>query len=187
MDSDDIDRITHNISPLTDIHPKRLTDGPWDDEANHRFALTYLTASGGVSTFCSLFVDQSNLARNVESGRRLNWSRSFIVRQSRYLSESVGSNKLAELDLYLRYSRLRIPILEVLGSDAFRVSIAERVAKGSATPPLEVMPDLIAGALAQRKIDRAIKLLESEKDRGAFGANVEIFLLSVSLLLERQR
>ena len=39
------------------------------------------------------------------------------------------------------------------------------------------MPDLIAGALAQRNIDRAIKLLESEKDRGVFGAN-EIFLLS---------
>ena len=51
------------------------------------------------------------------------------------------------------------------------------VAKGSATPPLEVMPDLIAGALAQRNIDRAIKLLESEKDRGVFGAD-EIFLLS---------
>jgi hypothetical protein len=67
--------------------------------------------------------------------------------------------------------------LEVLGSDALRVSIAERVAKGSATPPLEVMPDLIAGALAQRNIDRAIKLLESEKDRAVFGAD-EIFLLS---------
>ena len=65
----------------------------------------------------------------------------------------------------------------MLGSDGFRVSIAERVARGSETPPLEMMPDLIAGALAQRNIDRAIKLLESEKDRGVFGAN-EIFLLS---------
>jgi hypothetical protein len=101
----------------------------------------------------------------------------FTVRQTRYLSEIIGSNKLAELDLYLRHSRLRIPVLEVLGSDALRVSIAERVAKGSATPPLEVMPDLIAGALAQRNIDRAIKLLESEKDRAVFGAD-EIFLLS---------
>ena len=101
----------------------------------------------------------------------------FTVRQSRYLSETVGSNKLAELDLYLRHSRLRIPVLEVLGSDAFRVSIAERVAKSSATPPLEVMPDLIAGALAQRNIDRAIRLLESQKDRGAFGAN-DTFLLA---------
>jgi hypothetical protein len=64
-----------------------------------------------------------------------------------------------------------------LGSDALRVSIAERVAKRSATPPLETMPDLIAGALAQRNFDRAIELLESEKDRGVFSAN-DMFLLS---------
>jgi hypothetical protein len=51
------------------------------------------------------------------------------------------------------------------------------VARGSETPPLEVVPDLIAGALAQRNIDRAIKLLESEKDRGVFGAN-DTFLLA---------
>jgi len=101
----------------------------------------------------------------------------FTVRQTRYLSEAVGSNKLAELDLYLRHSRLRIPVLEVLGSDGLRVSIAERVAKDSATPPLEVMPDLIAGALAQRNIDRAIQLLEREKDGGALGAN-DTFLLA---------
>src|SRR5260370_41182622 len=100
----------------------------------------------------------------------------FILRQSRYLSDEIGSNKLAELDLYLRHSRLRIPVLEVLGSDAFRGSIAERVARGSETPPLEVMADLIAGALAQRKIERPIELLESEKDRGLFGAK-EIFVL----------
>ena len=101
----------------------------------------------------------------------------FIVRESRYLSDTIGSNKLAELDLYLRRSRLRIPVLEVLGSDALRVSIAERLAKGSAMPPREVMPDLIAGALAQRNIDRAIQLLESEKEGGVFGAN-ETFLLA---------
>src|SRR5204863_9966166 len=101
----------------------------------------------------------------------------FTVRQTRYLSETVGSNKLAELDLYLRHSRLRIPVLEVLGSDGLRVSIAERVAKGSATPPLEVMPDLIAGALAQRNIDTAIQLLENDRDSGALRAN-DSFLLA---------
>jgi spermidine synthase len=176
MDGDEIDRITHNISPLTDIHPKRLTDGPWDDEASHRFAMTYFTAAAAFQRFVgsSLINQIWPETLNPEASELESF---FTVRQTRYLSESVGSNKLAELDLYLRYSRLRIPILEVLGSDAYRVSIAERVAKGSETPPLEVMPDLIAGALAQRKIDRAIKLLESEKDRGVFGAN-EIFLLS---------
>ena len=176
MDGDEIDRITHNTAPLTDIHPKRLTDGPWDDEASHRFALDYFTAPAASQRFArSSLINQiwpetlNPAAAELETF--------FTIRESRYLSEIVGSNKLAELDLYLRHSRLRVPVLEVLGSDAFRVSIAERVARGSETPPLEVMPDLIAGALAQRNIDRAIKLLESEKDRGVFGAD-EIFLLS---------
>ena len=101
----------------------------------------------------------------------------FAVRQTRYLSETIGSNKLAELDLYLRHSRLRMPVLEVLGSDGLRVSMAERVAKSSATPPLEVMPDLLAGALAQRNIPRAIQLLENKKGGGGLGAD-DTFLLA---------
>lgn len=176
MDGDGIDRITENIAPLTDAYPRRLTDEPWDDEANHRFALTYMIAPSAVQRFV-----QSSLVHQIwpetlkPSAAELDSF--FILRQSRYLSETVGSNKLAELDLYLRRSRLRIPVLEVLGSDGFRISIAERVAKRSETPPFETMSDLLAGALAQRNIDRAIELLESEKDRGVFGAN-EIFLLS---------
>ena len=176
MDGDEIDRITQVTAPLTDIHPKRLTEGPWDDEASHRFALDYFTAPAASQRFArSSLINQiwpetlNPAAAELETF--------FTIRETRYLSEIVGSNKLAELDLYLRYSRLRVPVLEVLGSDAFRVSIAERVARGSETPPLEIIPDLIAGALAQRNIDRAIKLLESEKDRGVFGAD-EIFLLS---------
>jgi len=176
MDGDDIDRIAHNVAPLTDVYPKRLTDEPWNDEANHRFALTYLTAPAAVQRFVhSALIHQiwpetvNPAAAELESF--------FILRQSRYLSDTIGSNKLAELDLYLRHSRLRIPVLEVLGSDALRVSIAERVAKKSPTPPLEIMPDLIAGALAQRNIDRAIGFLESEKDRDVLGAN-DILLLT---------
>ena len=176
MDGDEIDRITNDIAPLTDLYPKRLTDGPWDNEATHQFALTYFTSPAAVQRFAqSPLIDRiwpetmNPAAAEMESF--------FAIRETRYLSEIVGSNKLAELDLYLRHSRLRIPILEVLGSDALRFSIAERLAKGSETPSLEIIPDLIAGALAQRNIDRAIKLLESEKDRGVFGAD-EIFLLS---------
>jgi spermidine synthase len=176
MDGDEIDRITHNIAPLTDLHPKRLTDGLWDDEASHRFALIYFTAPAAFQRFVrSSLINQiwpetlNPAAAELESF--------FTIRQTRYLSETVGSNKLAELDLYLRHSRLRIPVLEVLGSDGLRVSIAERIAKSSATPPLEVMSDLMAGALAQRKIDRAIQLLENEKDGRALGAN-DTFLLA---------
>jgi spermidine synthase len=176
MDGDDIDRITHNVAPLTDVYPKRLTDEPWDDEANHRFALTYITAPAAVQRFVhSSLINQIWPETLTPAAAEL--EPFFILRQSRYLSDIIGSNKLAELDLYLRHSRLRIPVLEVLGSDALRVSIAERVAEGSARPLLEVMPDLMAGALAQRKIDTAIQLLEREKDGGALGAN-DTFLLA---------
>lgn len=176
MDGEEIDRITHNTAPLNDLHPKRLTDGPWDDEASHRFALSYFTAPAAFQRFVGSSVVNQIWPETLDPAAA-ELESFFTIRQTRYLSEIVGSNKLAELDIYLRHSRLRIPVLEVLGSDGFRVSIAERAARGSEPPPIEVMPDLIAGALAQRKIDRAIKLLESEKDRGGFGAN-EIFLLS---------
>src|SRR5262245_60059767 len=176
MDGDEIDRITNDIAPLTDAYPKRLTDRPWDDEVNHRFVLNHLTAPVADHRFAqSSLVNQiwpetlNPAAAEMESF--------FTVRQTRYLSETVGSNKLAELDLYLRHSRLRIPVLEVLGSDGLRVSIAERLAKGSTTLPMELMPDLMAGALAQRKIDGAIHLLEREKDSGALGSN-DTFLLA---------
>jgi spermidine synthase len=176
MDGDEIDRITSDIAPLTDFYPKRLTDGPWDNEATHRFALTYFTSPAAVQRFAQSSLIQRIWPETMDPAAA-EMESFFTIRQTRYFSEIVGGNKLAELDLYLRHSRLRIPILEVLGSDALRVSIAERLAKGSETPPLETIPDLIAGALAQRNTNRAIKLLESERDRGVFGAD-EIFLLT---------
>ena len=175
MDGEEIDRITKDVAPLTDLYPKRLTDERWDDEASHRFALTYLDAPSAFQRF--LWSPLINRiwpeALNPETARLESF---FNLRQSRYLSEMNGSNELAELDLYLRRSRLRIPVLEVLGSDGFRLSIAERVAKKSQPPPLETMPDLVAGALAQRDINGAIRLLEDEKDRGPFSLG-DTFLL----------
>jgi hypothetical protein len=101
----------------------------------------------------------------------------FIVREMRYRCGIVDRcNTLAELDTYLRKFPLRTPVLEVLGSDEFRIAIAERVARRSALPPLEIIPDLIAGALAQRNFDEAIRFLESEKDRGVSSLN-DAFLL----------
>jgi spermidine synthase len=162
MDSEEIDLITRGVAPLTDVYPKRLTDEPWDDEASHRFAFRYLEAPSALQRFL-----RSNLVKAIWP-ETLNQSLEslFVLRQTRYLSDMIGSNRLAELDLYLLHSRLRAPVLEVLGSDGFRLSIAERVAKNSQLPPLETMPDLIAGALAQRNIVEAIRLLENEKDRG---------------------
>jgi hypothetical protein len=89
----------------------------------------------------------------------------------------MGSNKLAELDLYLRHSRLRTPVLEVLHSDEFRLSIAERVARNSKNAPAETVPDLVAGALASRQIGGAISLLETAINRGSASAN-DILLLT---------
>jgi spermidine synthase len=176
MDGDEIDRITHDVAPLTDAYPKRLSDQTWDDEANHRFALNFMTAPAAAQRFT-----ESSIIKRIwpESFNRAaaEMDSFFAVRQTRYLSEAIGSNKLAELDLYLRHSRLRIPVLEVLGSDALRVSIADRVAKTSATLPPEVVPDLIAAALAQRNIDKAIQLLEDKKNDGVLGAD-DTFLLA---------
>ena len=72
---------------------------------------------------------------------------------------------------------MRVPVLEVLGSDEFRLSIAETVARNSEIPPAEAMPDLVAGALARRDFNDAIRLLESEKKLGALELN-DLFVLT---------
>jgi hypothetical protein len=172
MDGQEIDRITRDVAPLTDNYPKRLSDAGWDDEASQRFAMTYMETLPALQRFLHsplvATVWPETLNSSMESF--------FLVRESRYLSETVGSNKLAELDVYLRHSRLRMPVLEVLGSDGFRVAIAERVAKKSQTPPVEMIPDLIGGALARRDINGAIQLLETKNDRGVFSLNDTLLL-----------
>jgi spermidine synthase len=174
MDAEEIDRITHDIAPLTDNYPKRLTDEPWDEQASHQFALTYMEATSAVRRFLRSPLISGfgweTLKEILES--------CFVFREMRYRCGIVARcNTLAELDIYLRRSPLRTPVLEVLGSDEFRVAIAERVARNSDPPPLEAIPDLIAGALARRNIDEAIRFLESEKDRGVFSLN-DTFLLT---------
>ena len=93
-------------------------------------------------------------------------SSSFLFREVRYRAETTGSNWLAELDIYLRFSQLRTPVLAVQNSDEFRVSLAERLAANSPSLPIEAVPDLIANALARRDLETAIRLLEGQRDRG---------------------
>jgi len=173
MDGEEIDRITRDIAPLTDFYPKRLSDAPWDEQATHRFAWPYMEAAVAVHRFLwSPLINRiwpETLNKSLHSF--------FAVRESRYLSELMGSNKLAELDLYLRGSRLRTPVLEVLRSDEFRLSIAERVALNSESPLTETLPDLVAGALASRHVSEAIRLLEMERNRESRGVN-DILLLT---------
>ena len=174
MDAEEIDRITHDIAPLADNYPKRLTDEPWDEQASHHFALTYMEAASAVHRFLRSPLISGfgweTLKEILES--------CFAFREMRYRCGTVARcNTLAELDIYLRRSPLRTPVLEVLGSDEFRLAIAERVARNSDTPPPEIMPDLIAGALARRNIDEAIRLLEGQRERGVFSLN-DMFLLT---------
>src|SRR5205807_7180674 len=90
----------------------------------------------------------------------------FIVREERYLSRLKPGNEWAELDLYLRHSQLRTPVLEVLQSDEFRVALAKTSAQQSSEPPRETLRDLIADRLAARDFPGAIQLLEREATDG---------------------
>src|SRR4029453_11340389 len=101
----------------------------------------------------------------------------FGVRETRYLSEISGSNWLAELDLYLRYTGLRTPVLATQNCDEFRLALAEKASQSSASLPMEVLRDLVAGALARRDFAGAIQLLEQEKGRGFSNIN-DLFLLT---------
>ncbi|HZS19009.1 MAG TPA: hypothetical protein VFA51_13860 [Candidatus Udaeobacter sp.] len=163
MDGEEIDRITRNVPPLTDNYPKRLSDAGWSDEANFSFTSPYMDASSAEYRFTW----SALMNRIWPEASSTSLKSYFSVRQMRYLAETVGGNEWAELDLYLRHSRLRVPILEMLGSDLLRLPIAERAAKKSQPPPLEILHDLVAGALAQRDINRAVRLVENQKDRNA--------------------
>src|SRR4029077_20278805 len=138
---EEIERITHDVAPLTDLYPKRLTDEYWDDEASHRFALTYLEAASAFQRF--LWSPLINRiwpeALNPETAGLQSF---FNLRQSRYFSQMTGGPGLADLGLCLRHSQRRIQALEVGRSDGFRLSVPERLAKKSQPPPLEPMPDL---------------------------------------------
>src|SRR5438874_1439774 len=172
MDAEEIDLITRDIAPLVDNYPKRLSDAAWDEEASLRFASTYMDPPSVSDRFArSPMITRiwpETLNKSMES--------LFAVRETRFLSQTIGTNELSELDLYLRGSRLRTPVLEVLGSDEFRLAIAQRVAREVESPPLEIVPDLVAGALARRNLDEAIRLLEGQKDRGAFGVRETLLL-----------
>jgi hypothetical protein len=102
----------------------------------------------------------------------------FVIRETRYRSEIHPSNRLAELDLYLRHSRLRAPVLEVLDSDEFRVAIAKRAIAKAATPSPQALPDLTADALARRNFPDAISFLETRQKQNLNQFNFDdLFLL----------
>jgi hypothetical protein len=173
MDSEEIDRITEDVEPLSDLYPKRLTDAYPDLQATHRFAYPYLERSAALRRFRSSFLIKEIWPDEWQKSLEL----FFFVREMRYLSEISGSNWLADLDLYLRHTQLRTPILAVQNSDELRLALAQKLAAKSSSLPSEVVPDLIAGALARRDLDGAIQLLEGERARGFANIN-NVFLLT---------
>ncbi len=173
MDGEEIDRITQGVQPLTDFYPKRLTDVHPKLETAFHFAYNYLERGAARRHFLS-----SSLIDKVWPNE---WKNSlelfFLVRETRFLSELSGSNWLSELDLYLRHTKLRTPVLAVQNSDEWRLSLAEKFAANSTSLPAEALHDLIAGTLARRDFNGAIYLLEREKERGFSNTN-DFFLLT---------
>ncbi|MEY2488225.1 MAG: spermidine synthase [Verrucomicrobiota bacterium] len=173
MDAEEIGRMTEGVEPLDDFYPKRLTDEQADLQTAYRLGYSYLESSGALQRFFA-----SSLIHEMWPNERKELLEPlFLFRETRYRSEMSGSNWLAELDLYLRHSRLRTPILAVQNSDEFRLSLAERLVAESRSSPPEAIHDLMAGALARRDFGTAIRLLEGERDRGFSNSN-DLFLLT---------
>jgi len=173
MDGDEIARIVGDIQPLTDFYPKRLGDAHPRPEAAFQFGFKYIDRRAALDRFST--------SSFIEKAWPDQWRKSldlfFGVRETRYQAEMSGSNWLAELDLYLRYTRLRAPVLAAQDSDDFRVALADEAARTRPGPlPTEIVRDLIAGFVAARDLPHAIQLLEQEKERGFSNPN-DLFLL----------
>jgi hypothetical protein len=159
MDGDEIDRITTETKPLTDIYPKRLGDDTSEDPSIHDFALNYVRSTAAAERFQS-----SRLVRQISADTAFGSIEPFfVIREMRYRSLIENTNWLAELDIHLRGSRLREPVLETLNSNSFRVALVEKAADHLQPLPPELLPDLTAAALAQRDYSRAIQLLEEKR------------------------
>ena len=180
MDGAEIDRITAGAKPVTDFYPKRLSDTPPDKKAIHNFAAPYFEAKAAAHRFPDVAL-RSNLAGK----HSVTVEPLFRVREARYRSSISKGNWLAELDMFLRGSRLRTPVLELLQSNEFRLSMAERVAGQSTVPPVETMPDLIAGALAARYSEGHSVTRTRRPATGRWSRS--LFLADLSVLPERPR
>ncbi|PYK99525.1 MAG: hypothetical protein DME32_12600 [Verrucomicrobia bacterium] len=173
MDGEEIAEITRDVAPLTDFYPKRLNEVHPDLDAAYRFAYGYMESSAALRRFHS-----SCLIRKIWPAE---WKRSldlyFMLREIRFRSELSGSNWLAELDFYLQRTKLRVPVLDICDSNEFRLALAQDFAGRSQAVPAEVSSDFVAEAVAERDFDRAIQLLEAERERG-FQSDKHFFLLT---------
>src|ERR1700736_2268778 len=163
MDGDEINRIVTGTKPLTDFYPKRLGDVTAEDKAIHEFTSDYMQATSAAERFrSSRFIQQiwpEAITAQLEPF--------FAIREMRYRASLSEANWLAEVDIHLRGSRLREPVLETLDTNSFRVALAQKAVDKLEPPPLELLPDLIAEALARRDYHETIRLLEDKRARTA--------------------
>ena len=101
----------------------------------------------------------------------------FALRAMRYESEFHQTNRLADLEVYLKKFTVRTPVLEVLGSDPLRLTIVTGVAHASGSVVPEMLPDLVAGALARHDFDGAALFLEAKRSAG-LAERADILLLA---------
>lgn len=172
MDGPEIERLTDSIPPLTDQYPRRLSDAHTDPESTTAFALPYLQSASAARRFSTSPFSQvwPEASRKALEGL-------FLVRETRYISSQGGTNWLAELDFYLRHTRLRVPVLEVLGSNEFRVEVARTVSKKNQAIPSDAVAELVADALGRRDISEAIRLIELLRANGGADARNELLLI----------
>ena len=180
MDGDEIDRIANGTKPLTDFYPKRLGDVTTEDEAIHEFTGDYMQASSAAERLRS-----PRLLREIwPETMTAQLEPFFAIREMRYRAGLSETNWLAELDIHLRGSRLREPVLEALDTNSFRVALANKSVDSLQPPPIEVLPDLIADAVSRHDYHEAIRLLEDKRARAA--ANRDIFLLTYLYCLNNE-
>ncbi|HEV2046597.1 MAG TPA: fused MFS/spermidine synthase [Chthoniobacterales bacterium] len=173
MDGDEIDRIANGTKPLTDFYPKRLGDVTAEDKAIHEFTSDYMLATSAAQRFRS-----SRLIQEIwPEAMTAQLEPFFAIREMRYRASLSETNWLAELDIHLRGSHLREPVLETLDTNSFRIALTERAADNLQPPPIELLPELVAEALARRDYHEAIRLLEDKRARNFANRN-DVLLLT---------
>src|SRR5437899_8980607 len=109
MDSEEIERITQGVEPLSDFYPKRLTDAHPDLKTAYQFGRNYFDTSTALRRFLS-----SSFIKEIWPEE---WRKSldlfFLVREMRFISETSGSDWLPVVYLYFRDSPLDAPVLSV--------------------------------------------------------------------------
>jgi len=182
MDGDEINRITRDAKALTDFFPKRLGDVTAEDKSIHEFTRGYKHAADAARRFRSSRLIQQTLPDEIINAQLDPF---FVIREMRYRAGFADTNWLAELDIHLRGSRLREPVLEVLDTNSFRLALVRKIADDLHRPPLDLLPDLVAGALAERDYHEAIRLLEDKRARGTLTPD-NIYLLTYLYCLNGQ-